>query len=97
MSASIRTRLQAAASQYTSVSQLSLQDVENAIDLINELRDCLNKLTAQIAGQAPTDPHAPDVRINDAFMKAMALLVRLDAEDHSSSAASFRSSSTASR
>jgi hypothetical protein len=72
-----------------------LRDVEEAIYVIDELRDCLNELTAQMSAQAPTNPHSPDVRINDAFMKAMALLVRLDAEDHSSSVASARSSSTA--
>jgi hypothetical protein len=97
MTTSLRARLQAAVSKRATPCLLPLQDVEDAIDLIDELRDCLNELTAQIAAQAPTDPHSPDVRINDAFMKAMALLVRLDAEDHSSSAASFRSSSTASR
>lgn len=43
--------------------------------------DCLDELTAQIAAQAPPDPHCPDLRVNDAFMKAIALLVRLDVED----------------
>jgi hypothetical protein len=85
MTTSIRARLQAAAAKYTTLCPLPLQDVEDAIDLIDELRDCLDELTAQIAAQAPTNPHRPDLRINGAFMKAMALLVRLDAEDGAAS------------
>jgi hypothetical protein len=85
MSASVRARLQAVATQYTSPSRLSLRDVEDALDLIDEMRDCLKEVAEQIAAIAPKDPHRPDLRRNAAFMRAMALLVRLDTEDAAAS------------
>jgi hypothetical protein len=59
-----------------------LRDVEDALALIDELTDHLNDLTEHIAARAPRNEAGQrDLEMNAAYMKAMALLVRLDAED----------------
>lgn len=88
MSASVRARLRAAAAKYSTLCPVPRADVEAALMLIDELTDCLNDLTEHIAAIVPRDRAGQRaLQVNGAYMKAMALLVRLDAEDGEASSA----------
>jgi hypothetical protein len=82
MSASVRGRLRAAAAKYSTVCPMPHVDIEEAVELIDELAACVNDLTEHIAGKTPRDQAGQrDLELNAAYMKAMALLVRLDVEE----------------
>jgi hypothetical protein len=77
MSTPIRARLEAASRKYASLCPMPIQDVRDAIALIDALRDRLKGLTDQIAASPKLKG---DKRIHEAYAAAVALLERLDAE-----------------
>lgn len=72
----ILDRLTDAAAKYIKVCPLPRQDVLDAIAEIETLGAALHDLVRQIEIGAPRDEHGHDLRRNDAYLLAVALLKR---------------------
>jgi hypothetical protein len=79
MSKKIRARLREAAVKYTTLCPVPHTDVEEALDLIEELRARLKDVTDQLGDTVKHDGR--DLGTEAAYRGAVALLERLDAED----------------
>ena len=74
----IAARLRERCVIYTTVCTLPIGEVREAADTISALQAALKDLTDQISATGPREL-GHDLRMNDAYLKAVELLTRLEA------------------
>ena len=75
---SITARMRERCQGYATVCVVPTDDMREAVDLLTTLQASLKELAYQISVIAPRDEFGHDFRMNDAYVKAMELLGRLD-------------------
>ena len=78
---SIAARLRERCAIYTTVCTPPLGDVQEAADTIAALQVALKDLTDQINATSPRDELGHDLRMNDAYLRAVELLRRLESDE----------------
>ena len=77
MNKSITARLREASAKCGPVCPLPVQDIQGALEAII----CLKDLTNQIKIGGLTDELGHDFQLNDAYLRAVELLVRIEGEE----------------